>query len=406
MSTRVLIVGGGTGATMLANTLDNDQYQVTVLSASAEHLFQPALLYVAFKDAGTNVVRDEQSLLPSHVHFVQERVTGVDLNARMVTASSGSTYEYDQIVLATGIQTDPAEIPGLAEVNAEFGDYHTSLAQAHKLWAKLDAFEGGTIVLGQASPICKCPLSPVEGMLLVEELIRERGLKEKTRLVFFTPYPRPYPAEPMNEIVEPIMHERGIEILTFFDVDRIDTENRTISSIEGDVLPYDLPIIIPPFAGADISYEPANVLDPSRFLITDKETLRVKGFDNAFALGDGTNLPTSKSGVGAHLEAKVVASLLAGKPAAFSGRTHCPLDVAYGKGTFVIGSFDAPVRKLQPNRLNHLMKMMFGRIYWLSLRGRLEPMFDLYFKLTEPKPAVERQTPAPGGRPGGEPLRP
>ena len=42
--------------------------------------------------------------------------------------------------------------------------------------------------------------------------------------------------------------------------------------------------------------------------------------------------------------------------------------------------------KLPPSRLKHLMKMMFARIYWLSLRGWLEPMFNVYFKLTEPKP--------------------
>lgn len=406
MAKKVLIVGGGTGATMLANTLDKHQNRVTVLSASLEHLFQPALLYVAFKDARPHAIRDEPSLIPNHVRLVHDAVTQIDLNQRVVTTASGETFDYDELVLATGIQTDPSQIPGLAEVNAEFGDYHSDLAQAHRLWAKLDSFTGGTIVLGQSSPICKCPPSPIEGILLTEELLRKRGLKEKTRLIFFTPYPRPYPAQPMNEIVEPILRERGIEFMTFFDVDRIDTETRTIYSIEGDQIQYDLPIIIPPFVGADISYEPSGVLDLSRFLITDKETLRVKGFDNVYAIGDATNLPTSKSGVGAHLEAKIVARGIAGKPAAFSGRTHCPLDVAYGKGTFVIGSYTAPVTKLRPSRLNHFMKMMFGRIYWLSLRGWLEPMFDVYFKLTEPKPHAETRTPSSSGRAGEETLRP
>ena len=79
--------------------------------------------------------------------------------------------------------------------------------------------------------------------------------------MFFSPYPRAYPAEPMNEIVEPILRARGIEIFTFFDVDRIDPATRTIYSIEGDQIQYDLPIIIPPFVGADIAYEPAGVLD-------------------------------------------------------------------------------------------------------------------------------------------------
>ena len=184
--------------------------------------------------------------------------------------------------------------------------------------------------------------------MLTDELLRKRGLRDKTRLVFFTPYPRPYPAEPMNQIVEPVLRERGIEVLTFFDVDRIDPAASTIYSIEGDEIHYDLPIVIPPFTGADIAYTPANAVDESRFVVTDKLTLRVRGTDTVFAIGDGTNLPTSKSGVGAHLEAKTVARALAGHPAAFNGRTHCPFDFGHGQGTFVTGSYEAPVVRSPP----------------------------------------------------------
>jgi sulfide:quinone oxidoreductase len=393
---RVLIIGGGSGATILANTLDRKRFDVTVLSQSPVHIFQPAFLYVAFKHANTHIVRDERALLARHVRFVEERVTHIDLRARTVTTGGGTRYDYDVVVVATGVATDPAQIPGLVEVNERFGDYHSSIAQAQKLWASLDAFRGGTIVLGQSTPVIKCPPSPVEGILLAEELLRKRGLRDTTRLAFITPYPRAYPAEPMNQIVEPILRARGIEIFPFFDVDRIDPATRTIFSIEGDDVQYDLPIIIPPFVGADIIYEPANVLDANRFVVTDKRNLRIKGVDDAFAIGDATNLPTSKAGVGAHLEAKVVAEILDGAPAEFRGRTHCPVDLGYGLGTFIIGSYTAPVVKCPPSRLNHLMKMMMGHIYWWSLRGTLDPVFDWYFARTDPDRRLK--IPAADGR--------
>ena len=383
---RVVIVGGGTGGTMLANRLRGRKFEVTLLSASPQHMFQPALLYVAFSNANSNITRDERRLLSRHVRFVQDKVTLVNLPNRAVNTESGERYDYNSLVLATGAHTDPSQIPGLSEVNERFGDYHSTIAQAKKVWASLEAFQGGTIVLGQASPICVCPPSPVEGILLIDRLLRKRGLRDKSHLVFFTPYPRAYPAEPINEIVEPIMQERGIEIFPFFDVDRIDPTNRTISSIEGDTITYDLPIIVPPFAGAKIEYEPADVLDADRFIITDKDTLHVKGFDSAFAIGDATTVPTSKAGVGAHLEAQVVAKQLGGRAATFDGRTNCPLDLGDGRGTFVIGSFTAPVMKIRPNRLYHLMKMMFGWTYWLTLSGLLDPMLDLYFMITKPRP--------------------
>jgi len=399
MAERVLIVGGGAGGTILANSLDPGRFEVTVLADSLVHLFQPALLYIAFSGAHPRATRDERKLLRRHVRLVHDAVTKVDLVHKVVTTASGALFEYDAIVIATGMTPDPSQIPGLAEVDTHFGDYHTDLPQAKKLWSSLQAFEGGTIAVGQSSPIVKCPPSPLEGAFLAEELVTKRGLKGKTRMVFFTPYPRAYPSAPMNEVVEPIMRGRGIEIMEFFDVDRIDPETRTIRSIEGDEIVYDLPIVIPPFAGADIAYEPADVVDQDRFLVTDKETLQIKGADRAFAIGDGSNLPTSKAGVGAHLEAKAVAMALAGHPVRFAGRTHCPFDVGYGRGTFVIGSYDAPVEKARPTRVKRLMKMAFEWIYWISLRGAIEPVFTVYFRLTAPKPAPAPPSaprPAPG----------
>jgi sulfide:quinone oxidoreductase len=85
------------------------------------------------------------------------------------------------------------------------------------------------------------------------------------------------------------------------------------------------------------------------------------------------------------LEAKVVARNLSGRHATFDGRTHCPMDLADGRETFVIGSYAAQVRRYRPSRIRHLMKAAMGRIYWLSLRGVLEPFFDWYFRRTAPQ---------------------
>ena len=102
---RVVIVGGGTGGTMLANTLDKRTFEVTVISESVLHMFQPALLYVAFKHASPAIVRNERQLLAPHVRLVHQRVDRIDLNARTVTAADGTSHEYDRLVVATGIAT-------------------------------------------------------------------------------------------------------------------------------------------------------------------------------------------------------------------------------------------------------------------------------------------------------------
>ena len=86
--------------------------------------------------------------------------------------------------------------------------------------------------------------------------------------------------------------------------------------------------------------------------------------------------------------------------ATYLGFTGTPIDrTAYGKGTFVIGSYTAPVLRCPPSRLNHMMKMMMGHIYWLSLRGWLEPLFDWYFARTDPDKHRKAEAPAEQARP-------
>src|SRR5579863_2693524 len=106
---KVLILGGGTGGTMLANTLDRRQFEVTVLSGSSQHMFQPALLYVAFKNAKPQITREEWKLLPRHVQFAQEMVTRVNFKEHIVSTNTGKQHSYDYIVIATGVRTDPAQ---------------------------------------------------------------------------------------------------------------------------------------------------------------------------------------------------------------------------------------------------------------------------------------------------------
>jgi sulfide:quinone oxidoreductase len=80
---------------MLANTLDKRRFDITVLNASPLHMFQPALLHVAFKHARPQVTRNERSLLSHHVKFVQEKVTHVNLREHIVDTESGTQYTYD-----------------------------------------------------------------------------------------------------------------------------------------------------------------------------------------------------------------------------------------------------------------------------------------------------------------------
>lgn len=382
---KVLVIGGGGAGLILANHLDTNEYDVTVVDKSDLHYYQPWFLYIAFKGSKRKISRPTGSLLRPGVKFVQDEIHTINLDERKVYGSRKGIYTYDYLVIATGTTPDPDVVPGLRQIYNEYGDYHSNVWNSEKLWSHVSKFKGGTIAIGQASPITKCPPSLLEGAFLLEEHLREAGIKEKTKIVFFTPFPRAYPAEPMNRVVEPLVKERGIEVMTFFDLDTIDVEKKTITSIEGDSLTYDLPIIVPPHKGTNIKIIPDTVQDEDRFIKADKKYMNIIGYDDAFAVGDCNTLPTSKTGVTAHLEAMAVSEIIQGRYAEFSGRINCPFDTAYGKATFVIADYNNPAVPYPPTRLKHIMKMSMARIYWMTLMGTADPIFDQFFNFTRPE---------------------
>jgi sulfide:quinone oxidoreductase len=391
---KILIVGGGTGGTLAANLLakqfaveitDND-VEVTLVTGSRFHVFQPGLLEVAFEGkAPDSIIREEQPLVNKKVSYVQEKVERIDLKEQQVFLADGKKLDYDYVILSTGSVPNPDSIPGLRSASLNF---HTSTMESQRIWEALEHFEKGRIVVGIAGVPHKCPPSPNEATFLLDDYLRKTGRREHVSLKFVTPYPRPYPAEPMSKVVEPLFQERGIDVVTFFNLESVDPVKKELYSLEGDTVEYDLLIMVPPHRGADVIVK-SGIGDSDGWIPTDKQTMRVIGFDNAYAIGDCTNIPVSKTGVTAHLEAKVAVNNIMsmineeGKLHKYTGRINCPFEMGKGKAAFVVGSYDTPVKQIEPSRLRHMMKKGFERVYWRSLSGNLDWLLDLYFGVTD-----------------------
>src|SRR5210317_670598 len=107
---RILIVGGGTGGTIVANNLARRlaseirarKAKITLLSASDRHMYQPGLLYVAFGQMMPDeLYRDEASLLESNIDFQVDPVEQFELDKNQVITKSGKVHDYDILVIAT-----------------------------------------------------------------------------------------------------------------------------------------------------------------------------------------------------------------------------------------------------------------------------------------------------------------
>lgn len=364
MKRRVIIVGGGTGGTVAANLLGrrDPDLEVVLISGDAYHFYQPGLLYVPFgwvRPEG--LLRSQRSLLHPRVQFIHRTVRSVD-PARRTVDLGDEVLRADTLVLATGARLAPEEVPGLEAAH----HFYTPEA-ALRLGKALEEFRGGHIVIGVAGVPYKCPPAPLEFTLLLEWVLRRTGRRKATRITYVSPLPRAFPIESVADVVEPIMERRGIELLTFFNVEQVDPGRRVVTSLEGEEISYDLLVLIPPHRGtAPVTVD--GIADRGGWIHTDRETLEVKGYEGVFALGDATDLPVSKSGSAAHYQAHVVAGRILsssneGTPK-YTGKVMCFLETGENRATLLRFDYHHPPRPAAPNPLAFLMKRLFNRAYW------------------------------------------
>jgi sulfide:quinone oxidoreductase len=377
MPARVVVLGGGVGGTLTANLLNKelgDDVHVTVVDATGLHEYQPGYLYVALGEAkGHWLSRDERTLLRSGVELAVERAIRVHPDAQTVQLERGGCLDWDYLVMATGSRLVHDAIPGLVE--GAFGFY--SLQDAERLREALRVFKGGRIRIGIAGIPYKCPPAPVEFTFMVEEYLRDRGIRDRSEVTLLSPLNRAFTIESASKLIQPIMEERGIELTTFFNVEAVDPSAGTVESLEGEKVEYDLLVLVPPHKGQQVVID-SGLGDPGGWIATDKHTLQVSGYERIFAIGDATNLPVSKSGSTAHFEAPVIASRIASlvrgsaPKTNYGGRVMCFLETGNGQATALRFDYEHPPTPPQPNRAWHIAKWLFNRLYWETVpQGRI-----------------------------------
>ncbi len=403
----IAVVGGGAGGLIFANTMAKEliedieagKLKIRVFDGSVYHEFQPGYLSVAFKGKDPSSVRRYLSeLVLPEVELIPENCSKVDIENRfVVTEKTGKKFQFDDIVIATGSRPDYSQIPGLSQANH---DFHTSASSSAELYKRIQKVRWGRIVTGIAGLPYKCPPSPNESAFMLEEYFVKKKLRKDVKITFVTPYLRSYSNETVNNIIEPLYRERNVEVITGFNLESVDPEKELLISMEGESVPYDTLLLVPPHSGTPI-FKGEEYADEDGWIKTDKYDLHVTDHQDAFAIGDATNLPISKAGVEAHLEAIVVAKNMisqmhgTGEKYEFTGRLQCSMETGYHQATFVIGTYEKPIAEIQPSLYNYLQKKFMERIYWASLKGGYEWLFkrhfgeDYYKKTGKEKPPMQ-----------------
>jgi sulfide:quinone oxidoreductase len=396
---QLLVLGAGTAGTMIVNKLehrlDPREWQITVVDRDNFHPYQPGYLFLPFGIYSADQIhRPRNAQLAEGADFVIGEVHRVNAEADTVSLVDGRILAYDYLVIASGTSPRPDQTPGMlgnAWRRSIFDFYTFEGAQA--LAKALETFDHGRLVVHITEMPIKCPVAPLEFTFLADSWLHERGLRDRVELVFVTPLPGAFTKPVAADHLGSMLEERKILLEPDFMVEHIDVEKKALVSYDEREVPFDLLVTVPLNMGADF-VERSGLGDELNYVPVNKHTLQSKGFSNIFAVGDASDIPTSKAGSVAHFSVEVFVAnfleLIAGKPMTgeFDGHANCFIESGDHKGLLIDFNYDTepltgtyplplagPMALLKETRRNHLGKLAFRWIYWnVLLPGRPLPL--------------------------------
>lgn len=387
---KVVILGAGTGGTVMANLLnkrlDKKDWSITVIDKDNVHYYQPGFLFIPFGFyTGDQITKEKSKFIPKGVEFIISDAERIDPQNNQVLLPDGKKIPYDFLIIATGAEIAPAETPGMLEGWREsVFDFYT-IEGSTALHEKFKTFKGGTIAIHINEMPIKCPVAPLEFAFFCDWCFRRKKRREDVTLIFVTPlsgaFTKPVAAKRLGALLD----ERNIKTVTDFSAERIDIAHKKLISYDNREVPFDLLVTVPTNMGAEL-IERSGMGDELRFIPTDPHTLRSKQYENIFAIGDATNLPSSKAGSVVHFQSEILADnvlrAIEKLPLAedFDGHANCFVETGRRRGILIDFNYNqeplpgrfpfpviGPLPLLKPSRLNHIGKLAFRWIYWNRL---------------------------------------
>jgi sulfide:quinone oxidoreductase len=296
--TKVAVLGAGFAGLETAFYLRHimhDKIDLTLVSDRDYFLFKPNTIYIPFgEDPEKFKIRLDEPVRRKNLTFIQDSVQGIEPDSKRVLLRK-SELSYDYLVVATGADMRPEEIPGLKE-NAVTVWTPEEMLRLRAAFSRLEENARSGIqqrLLFLVPPNNRCSGPLYEIVMMTDTWLRRQKVRDRVDIAWTTYEdgfiqafgPR------LNTVVTDEFEERGISGHKGFVVTHV--EPGAVHYQNGEQLKFDLLVSFPPYI-AGKRYSPLP-MDERGFIRVDPDSRRVKGYSNIFAVGDTADFPIKQA---------------------------------------------------------------------------------------------------------------
>jgi len=287
----ITIIGSGfAGLTAVRQLRKQDkQCEITLISPRAELQYLPSLIWIP-----NGLRRREDIIIPlqnffkrMNVNFHAARVTGLREGGRIVETDNGE-IKNDGLIIACGGRFIK-KLPGIENAITPC----EGIDAAEAIRDRLNSMDGGTIAFGFAGnpkePTAMRGGPMFEFLFGTDTLLRQRGIRDKFKLVFFTPAPKPgnrLGPKAVGKLLDE-MKKRGIQTHLGNKMKAFES-NKVIT--EGGEFDADLIIFMPGMTG-NKWFDNSELPRSEGGMVKANKHCKIESMDAVYVAGDSGSFP-------------------------------------------------------------------------------------------------------------------
>ncbi|HCY6212507.1 TPA: type II sulfide:quinone oxidoreductase Sqr [Staphylococcus aureus] len=387
---QIVIIGGGTAGVTVASRLlrknQNLKEKIAIIDPADHHYYQPLWTLVG---AGVSSLKssrkDMESVIPEGANWIKQAVSSFQPENNSVILGDNTVVYYDFLVVAPGLQINWSSIKGLKEnigKNGVCSNY--SPDYVNETWNQISNFKQGNAIFTHPNTPIKCGGAPMKIMYLAEDYFRKHKILSNANVIYATPKDALFDVGKYNKELERIVEERNITVNYNYNLVEIDGDKKVatfehIKAYDRKTISYDMLHVTPPMGPLDVVKE-STLSDSEGWVDVNPTTLQHKSYSNVFALGDASNVPTSKTGAAIRKQAPIVANNLLQVmnnqmlTHHYDGYTSCPIVTGYNR--LILAEFDynkntketMPFNQAKERRSMYIFKKdLLPKMYWYGM---------------------------------------